>query len=71
VSLGCGILIQARNVGCAKYPRSVSNFIWNFSVFHMKCFWLKIRLMVRKKWNFLNRCIAARDRSGIGIHMMS
>jgi hypothetical protein len=47
------------------------NFICKFSVFHMKIFWLKIRMMVRKKWNFLNRCIEARYRSGIGIHMMS
>ena len=46
-------------------------FICNFSVFHMKVFWLKIRMMVRKKWNFLNRCIEARDRSGIVMHMMS
>jgi hypothetical protein len=45
--------------------------ICNFSVFHMKVFWLKIRMMVRKKWNFLNRCIEARYRSGIAIHMMS
>jgi hypothetical protein len=35
-------------------------FICNFSVFHMKYFWLKFRMMVRKKWNILNRCIEAR-----------
>ena len=46
-------------------------FICNFSVFHMKFFRLKIRRMVRKKRNKLNRCIEARDRSGIAIHMMS
>jgi hypothetical protein len=46
-------------------------FICNFSVFHMKYFWLKFRMMVREKWNILNRCIEARYRSGIGIHMMS
>jgi hypothetical protein len=43
--------------------------ICNFSVFHMKFVWLKFRMMVKKKWNFLNRCIAARYRSGIGIDM--
>jgi hypothetical protein len=46
-------------------------FICNFSVFHMNVFWLKIRMMVRKKWNNLNRCIEARYRSGIVMHMMS
>jgi hypothetical protein len=45
--------------------------ICNFSVSHMKFLGLKIRMMVRKTWNFLNRCIAARYRSGIVIHMMS
>jgi hypothetical protein len=47
------------------------NFICNFSVFHMKISGLKIRLMVRKKRNNLNRYIGARYRSGIAIHMMS
>jgi hypothetical protein len=37
----------------------------------MKLFWLKIRMMVRKKKKNLNRCIEAHYRSGIGIHMMS
>jgi hypothetical protein len=46
-------------------------FICNFSVFHMKKIWLKIRMMVREKSNNINRCIEARYRSGIGIHMMS
>jgi hypothetical protein len=44
--------------------------ICNFSVFQMNVFWLKIRIMVRKKWNNLNRCIAASYRSVIAIHMM-
>jgi hypothetical protein len=46
-------------------------FICNFSVFHMKLFWLKIRMMVRKKKKNLNRCIEDHYRSGNGIHMMS
>jgi hypothetical protein len=71
LSLGCGSRIWARAVGCAKYPRSVPNFICKISVFHMKISGLKIRMMVRKKRNKLNRCIEARDPSGIGIHMMS
>jgi hypothetical protein len=37
----------------------------------MNVFWLKIRMMVRKKRNNLNRCIEARYRSDIGIYMMS
>jgi uncharacterized membrane protein len=45
--------------------------ICNFSVFHMKYFWLKFRMMVRKKKKNLNRHIEARYRSDIGIHMMS
>jgi hypothetical protein len=45
--------------------------ICNFSVFHMNVFWLKTRMMARKKWNFLNRCIEARYRSGNAIYMMS
>jgi hypothetical protein len=69
IGLGYGSRIWARNVGCAKYPRSVPNFICNFSISHMKYFWLKIRTMVGKKRNNQNR--QARDRSGIAIHMMS
>jgi hypothetical protein len=45
-------------------------FICNFSVFHMKCFGLKNGRWLGKK-KYLNRCIEARYRSGIGIHMMS
>jgi hypothetical protein len=45
----CGSQIRARNVGCAEYPRSIPNFICNFSIFHMKYFWLKIRMIRKKK----------------------
>jgi hypothetical protein len=69
--LGYDSRIWARDVGCAKNPRSVPNFHMWFFDFPMKCFWLKIWMMARKKSKFINRRIEAHYRLDIAIHMMS